>query len=123
MSKSEPYIFNGMFNSMRYNKFKHFAKKTIKEIADNVLSVKNLKFLHPRCQDGSLDKRFKINNGLPKYGSGGDKIIGKKDQKKNQGLGPLVYLTGYHPTCKDRSLDMRFSVNRGLQKYGNYVFQ
>lgn len=77
---------------------------------------------HPRCQDNSLDMRFRVNKGLSKYSFGGVQIIGKEEQKRNQGAGAVVYLGGYHPTCKDGSLDMRCKVNRGLKKYGNYVF-
>ena len=116
MNKYEPYIFNGMYVSKRINNFKHLAKKFLMPAAFKPAP-------HPRCQDGSLDKRFFVNNGLLKYGCGGGKIIGKKDLKKNQAAGPVIYLTGFHQRCKDLSLDMRYKINRGLHKYGNYIFQ
>jgi hypothetical protein len=66
-------------------------------------SISSDRSIAPRCKDGSLDMRFKVNRGKSKYGSSSPSISSDRSSA---------------PRCKDGSLDMRFKVNRGKSKYG-----
>jgi len=75
----------------------------------------------PRCKDGTLDMRYKVNQGKSKYGgtsSSSGALVSSSYYGGGGGGGGYALTTSDGPRCKDGSYDMRYKCNQGKCKYG-----